>query len=126
MPAAAAPVTTNIPQRMDRLPWSRWHWLVVTALGVTWILDGLEVSIVAALGPVLTHSTTLNLTSFRSGTHRIRLFDRIGPRCHRFFLSHGSAGAEEVVHDHAAAVPGGHGVDGFLLESLELHVFSFP
>ena len=48
---------------MDRLPWSRWHWLVVTALGVTWILDGLEVSIVAALGPVLTHSATLHLTA---------------------------------------------------------------
>jgi MFS family permease len=52
---------------MDRLPWSRWHWLVVTALGVTWILDGLEVSIVAALGPVLTLSTTLNLTASEVG-----------------------------------------------------------
>jgi MFS family permease len=52
---------------MDRLPWSRWHWLVVTALGVTWILDGLEVSIVAALGPVLTHSATLHLTASEVG-----------------------------------------------------------
>lgn len=67
MPASDAPVTTSIPQRMDRLPWSRWHWLVVTALGVTWILDGLEVSIVAALGPVLTLSTTLNLTASEVG-----------------------------------------------------------
>jgi MFS family permease len=60
-------VTTNIPQRMDRLPWSRWHWLVVTALGVTWLLDGLEVSIVAALGPVLTHPGTLHLTESEVG-----------------------------------------------------------
>ena len=68
MPAApSAPITTNIPQRMDRLPWSRWHWLVVTALGVTWLLDGLEVSIVAALGPVLTHTTTLHLTESEVG-----------------------------------------------------------
>jgi MFS family permease len=67
MPAADSPVTTSIPQRMDRLPWSRWHWLVVTALGVTWILDGLEVSIVSALGPVLTLSTTLNLTASEVG-----------------------------------------------------------
>ena len=52
---------------MDRLPWSGWHWLVVTALGVTWILDGLEVSIVSALGPVLTLSTTLNLTASEVG-----------------------------------------------------------
>ena len=60
-------VVTNIPQRMDRLPWSRWHWLVVSALGITWLLDGLEVSIVAALGPVLTHSTTLALTESQVG-----------------------------------------------------------
>ncbi|MDR4480553.1 MAG: MFS transporter [Nitrospira sp.] len=65
--AASLPVSTNIPQRMDRLPWSRWHWLVVVALGVTWILDGLEVSIVAALGPVLTRNTTLNLTASEVG-----------------------------------------------------------
>lgn len=63
----SASVTTNIPQRLDRLPWSRWHWLVVTALGVTWLLDGLEVSIVAAVGPVLTHQTTLGLTASEVG-----------------------------------------------------------
>jgi MFS family permease len=68
MPAEPSPpISTNIPQRMDRLPWSRWHWLVVTALGVTWLLDGLEVSIVAALGPVLTHTTTLHFTESEVG-----------------------------------------------------------
>ncbi len=40
---------TDIPSRMDRLPWSRWHWLVVLALGTVWILDGLEVTIVGAI-----------------------------------------------------------------------------
>ncbi len=65
--APGSPITTDIPQRMDRLPWSRWHWLVVTALGITWVLDGLEVSIVAALGPVLTHTTTLDLTESEVG-----------------------------------------------------------
>src|SRR5512135_458348 len=65
--APSMPISTNIPQRMDRLPWSRWHWLVVTALGVTWVLDGLEVSIVAALGPVLTHAATLHLTESEVG-----------------------------------------------------------
>ena len=66
MSASHTTVTTSIPQRMDRLPWSRWHWLVVTALGVTWILDGLEVSIVAALGPVLTHEHHAESHRFRS------------------------------------------------------------
>jgi MFS family permease len=60
-------IVTNIPQRMDRLPWSNWHWLVVSALGVTWLLDGLEVSIVAALGPVMTHQATLALTESEVG-----------------------------------------------------------
>lgn len=52
---------------MDRLPWSRWHRLVVIALGITWILDGLEVSIVAALGPILTHADTLHLSESEVG-----------------------------------------------------------
>ena len=61
------PITTAVPQRLDRLPWSRWHWRIVGALGVTWLLDGLEVSIVAALGPMLTHSDTLHLTHSEVG-----------------------------------------------------------
>lgn len=64
---ADLPITTNIPQRMDRLPWARWHWLVVGALGITWLLDGLEVSIVASLGPMLTHPDTLHLTQSEVG-----------------------------------------------------------
>ena len=65
--AGSAPVKTNVPQRLDRLPWSRWHWMIVAALGVTWILDGLEVTIVGALGAVLTHPTTLHLTEAEVG-----------------------------------------------------------
>src|SRR5215208_8094912 len=42
-------VKTQIPARMDRLPWARWHWMVVLGLGTVWILDGLEVTIVGAL-----------------------------------------------------------------------------
>jgi hypothetical protein len=41
-------VETQSPARLDRLPWSRWHWLVVFALGITWILDGLEVTCCSA------------------------------------------------------------------------------
>jgi hypothetical protein len=36
---------TDIPARLDRLPWSRFHWRVTAALGVTWALDGLEVTL---------------------------------------------------------------------------------
>ncbi|HEX6541885.1 MAG TPA: MFS transporter [Ktedonobacterales bacterium] len=58
---------TYIPGRMDRLPWSRWHWLVVIALGITWVLDGLEVTIVGAIGSVLTERTTLSLSQAEVG-----------------------------------------------------------
>ena len=37
-------VESYVPARLDRMPWSRWHWLIVCALGATWILDGLEVT----------------------------------------------------------------------------------
>jgi hypothetical protein len=42
-------IETRIPGRLDRLPWARWHWLVVIGLGTVWILDGLEVTIVGAI-----------------------------------------------------------------------------
>ncbi len=47
-------IETDIPARMDRLPWSRWHWMVVAGLGTVWILDGLSVTIIGAIGGRLT------------------------------------------------------------------------
>jgi MFS family permease len=44
-------IQSAIPARLDALPWSRWHWRVVIALGVSWLLDGLEVTVVGSLGP---------------------------------------------------------------------------
>jgi MFS family permease len=58
---------TDIPARLDRLPWSRFHLLVVLALGITWILDGLEVTIVGAIGPVLQNPQTLGLSATEIG-----------------------------------------------------------
>src|SRR5436853_4733576 len=65
-PSAPA-LTTDIPARLDRLPWSRFHLLVVIGLGITWILDGLEVTIVGSLGPALQSADTLHLTSSNLG-----------------------------------------------------------
>jgi MFS family permease len=60
-------VHTDIPFRLDRLPWSRFHVLVVVGLGITWILDGLEVTIVGSLGPALQSAETLHLSSSNLG-----------------------------------------------------------
>jgi MFS family permease len=59
--------TTAIPARLDRLPWSRFHWLVVAALGVTWILDGLEVTLVGALSPAIQSRAGLGLSASQIG-----------------------------------------------------------
>ncbi|MGI9046927.1 MAG: MFS transporter [Burkholderiales bacterium] len=64
----AATITTNVPARLDRLPWSRWHWLIVIGLGTVWILDGLEVTIVSAVSGRLTEpGGGLVLTSSQIG-----------------------------------------------------------
>src|ERR1700754_812051 len=60
-------VHSDIPARLDRLPWSRWHWRVVLALGVAWVLDGLEVTIVGSIGGVLERTDTLALTAAQIG-----------------------------------------------------------
>lgn len=46
-------IKTRIPARLDRLPWSRWHWKVIIGLGTVWILDGLEVTIVGSISSIL-------------------------------------------------------------------------
>ena len=54
MSTQMATIDTRIPSRLDRLPWSRFHWRVVIGLGTVWILDGIEVTIVGAVGARLT------------------------------------------------------------------------
>jgi MFS family permease len=60
---ADAIVETDIPARLDRLPWGRFHTLVVVALGITWILDGLEVTLAGALSGALKQSPTLHFNN---------------------------------------------------------------
>ena len=77
-------ITTSIPVRMDRLPWARWHWLVVIGLGTVWILDGLEVTIVGAIGSRLTEPDSgLGLTHGRDRSRRRHLRRRRVRRCAR-------------------------------------------
>ena len=64
---ARPPITTDIPARLDRLRWGRFHTLVVIALGVTWILDGLEVTLAGAVGGALKESPVLQLSNAEVG-----------------------------------------------------------
>jgi MFS family permease len=60
-------ITSKIPARLDRLPWSKWHWLVVVGLGTVWILDGLEVTIVGAIASRLSDKAALGLSASQVG-----------------------------------------------------------
>src|SRR5947208_2048836 len=62
-----AVVVTDIPARLDRLPWGRFHTLVVIALGITWILDGLEVTLAGSLSGALKTTTGLGLSNTEVG-----------------------------------------------------------
>ena len=61
------PFDTMIPARMDRLPWARFHWLVLGALGITWILDGLEVTLIGTVSGILQDPGTLGLSGSEIG-----------------------------------------------------------
>jgi MFS family permease len=53
---------TDVPERMDRLPWSRWHLRIIVALGTSWVLDGLEVTLVGSLSGILQSKSGLSLS----------------------------------------------------------------
>lgn len=59
---------THIPARLDRLPWNQFHWLVVIALGITWTLDGLEVTLNGAISGVLQEPGVMNFSAPQIGS----------------------------------------------------------
>src|SRR5579864_4673128 len=65
--ASALIIETDIPARLDRLPWSGFHSLVVVALGITWILDGLEVTVAGSIAGALQQSPTLQFSQTQIG-----------------------------------------------------------
>jgi MFS family permease len=67
LPSGAETFETLIPARLDRLPWSRFHWLLVIGLGITWVLDGLEVTLMGAISAVLQRRDVLHFTGAQIG-----------------------------------------------------------
>jgi MFS family permease len=61
------PIRSTVPARLDRLPWSSFHWRVIIALGITWVLDGVEITIAGSIGDRLRDHGTLGLTSSQVG-----------------------------------------------------------
>src|SRR5947207_8721242 len=67
MPESPTVIETDIPARLDRLPWTRFHTLVVVALGITWVLDGLEVTVAGSIAGALQESPVLHFTATEVG-----------------------------------------------------------
>lgn len=55
-------IETNVPARLDRLLWSGWHWKIITALGTSWLLDGLQVTLAGSLAGILQNKSGLGLS----------------------------------------------------------------
>jgi MFS family permease len=62
-----APTRTTVPARLDRLPWSPFHWRVIIALGITWVLDGLEITVAGSIADRLRDRGTLALSASQVG-----------------------------------------------------------
>ena len=115
----AARSRRDIPARLDRLPWARFHWLIVIGLGTVWVLDGLEVTIVGAIASRLTESGSgIKLDASMIGTAAAfyvggaclgALF--FGQLTDRF-------GRKKLFLDHARGVPDGDGGHGLLVRAL--------
>ena len=119
-PRSSPIVETDIPARLDRLPWGRFHTLVVAALGITWILDGLEVTLAGAVAGALKESPVLHFSNadvglagsaYLAGAVLGAMFfgwltDRLGPQ-------------EAVLH-HAHRLSAGDRRDGVVVEFVEL------
>ena len=116
----AGTIETDIPARLDRLPWSRFHLLIVVALGITWVLDGLEVTIVGSIGPMLQDKRTLALTAQDIGTVASLLRRRRGGRRAGVRLADRPVRAAADLQHHAGALYRRRAGHRLLLEFLAL------
>ena len=124
--ARGAVVETDIPSRLDRLPWGRFHTLVVVALGITWILDGLEVTLVGAARRRAEAEPRAAAQQHRRWARQQRLPCRRRPGRRFLRLADGSARAQEALLHHACRLSGRDRGYGAVVEFLELRSVPVP
>jgi MFS family permease len=79
-------ITTDVPGRLDRLPWSRWHWRIIIGLGTVWILDGLEVTVVGNIaGRLAQRGSGISISTAQVTTWAAALYVA-GACCGAFFF----------------------------------------
>ena len=124
-PHAGPIIETAIPTRLDALPFGRFHILVIAALGITWILDGLEVTLAGSLSGELKKQLRFGPQQQRSRPRRKLLSGRRGLWSVLVRLADGSPRPEEAVHYHPRRLSVGDGRDGAVMELLEFRVVPF-
>ena len=124
--AASSSVDTDIPARLDRLPWGRFHTLVVVALGITWILDGLEVTLAGAVAGALKAEPGASFQQYRYRARRQRLYCRRGLGRAVLRLADRPAGPQEAVLHHPRRLPARHRGHRAVVEYLELRRVPLP
>ena len=102
-------IETSIPARLDRLPWSRWHWRILIGLGTVWILDGLEVTIVGSIaGAISAKGSGIDISSAAGGG--LGGIDVCGGSVLRraaVRATHRHVRTQAAVHDHTRCLPRG-------------------
>jgi len=119
-------IKTKIPSRLDRLPWSRFHWRIILGLGTAWILDGLEVTIVGSVRLPDDPGGQRHPDDFVRYRHRRRhLRGRGLLRCPGLRLPHRPVWPPETVYDHAWYLHGGHRHHGVSFSPWFFWIFRF-
>src|SRR6185369_3080719 len=95
-------ISTHVPSRLDRLPWSRFHWRVVLGLGGVWVLDGVEVTMVGNVAERLTEPG-----SGMPGRLVLR-------------PTHRPIRPQEIVHPDSGGLPDRHGGNGVRVRAVVL------
>jgi hypothetical protein len=116
-------IESYVPARLDRMPWSRWHWLIVVSLGATWILDGLEVTLAGSLGGILTRREALGLSDAQVGERDLLSRGR-GDRRATFWVRNRSTRTKEIVFHYGGGLSHRHAVNRIFLEFCQLRFLS--
>ncbi len=126
-PAALArgTIETDIPARLDSLPWGGFHTRVIAALGITWILDGLEVTLAGALSGALKESPVLQFTNTDIGIVTSAYIAGAGTGRDRLRLADGPDRPQEIVLRYPRGLSRCDCRNGILVESRELRAISF-
>ncbi len=113
-------ISTLIPARLERLPWGRFHVLVIAALGITWILDGLEVTLAGSVAAGFERQPGASFLRFRGWIGRQRLSSRRGRGRAVLWMADRPARTQKAVFHHHRCLPYRDGAHRPRVERLHL------